>query len=413
MRTVFDIAINDLRIFFSNRGNLIWLVGVPVGMTIILGVAIPSDDGPSLVPVDIIDHDQGQASELFIQSLRQANRNLLLCPMDNTNDDPCDMNEAETLDAALSLIRLEESDTLALIEIPDDFTARVSDLEPVAIRFVAVEDLTAPQFIQQAVDSALTQTNGALTASLIGSRLAAQVEANAIDDSALAQSLRDRAAEIWAKDLIAVKYQLTQSSSSGSVGGFGQSIPGIGSMFVLFAVLGGMALMIDDKRQWTMQRLASMPVTRSQLLGGKILGRFTLGMLQYLIIFAIGVIVGQSFGRDPLALILIMLAFALCVTALSFALGSFVKDETQAAGLTNLLGISLAALGGAWWSLEVVPELMRTVGHISPVAWAMDGYTSLIFENGDLGTVYPSILILLGAAVVFFVFGVRRFRYDL
>ena len=413
MRTVFDIAINDLRIFFSNRGNLIWLVGVPVGMTVILGVAIPSDDGPSLVPVDLIDHDQGQASELFIQSLRQANPNLLLCPMDNTNDDPCDMNEAETLDAALSLIRLEETDTLALIEIPDDFTARVSDLEPVAIRFVAVEDLTAPQFIQQAVDSALTQTNGALTASLIGSRLAAQVEANAIDDSALAQSLRDRAAEIWAKDLIAVKYQLTQSSSSGSVGGFGQSIPGIGSMFVLFAVLGGMALMIDDKRQWTMQRLASMPVTRSQLLGGKILGRFTLGMLQYLIIFAIGVIVGQSFGRDPLALILIMLAFALCVTALSFALGSFVKDETQAAGLTNLLGISLAALGGAWWSLEVVPELMRTVGHISPVAWAMDGYTSLIFENGDLGTVYPSILILLGATVVFFVFGVRRFRYDL
>ncbi len=413
MRTVFDIALNDLRIFFSNRGNLIWLVGVPVAMVIVIGVAIPSDSGPSLVPVDVIDHDQGQASALFIQSLRQANPNLLLCPMDNTADDPCDMNEAKTLDATLSIIRLEQSDTLALIEIPDDFTARVSNLEPVAIRFVAVEDLTAPQFIQQAVDSALTQTNGALAASLIGSLLAAQIEADAIDDSSLAQSLRDRAAEIWAKDLIAVKYQLTQSSSSGSVGGFGQSIPGIGSMFVLFAVLGGMALMIEDKRQWTMQRLASMPVTRSQLLGGKILGRFTLGMLQYVIIFAIGVIVGQSFGRDPLALILIMIAFALCATALSFALGSFVKDETQAAGLTNLLGISLAALGGAWWSLEVVPELMRTVGHISPVAWAMDGYTSLIFENGDLGTVYPSILILLGAAAVFFVLGVRRFRYDL
>ena len=413
MRTVFDIALNDLRIFFSNRGNLIWLVGVPVAMVIVLGVAIPSDDGPSLVPVDVIDHDQGQASALFIQSLRQANPNLMLCPMDNTADDPCNMNEAESLDLALSLIRVEETETLALIEIPDDFTARVSDLKPVAIRFVAVEDLTAPQFIQQAVDSALTKTNGALAAALIGSRLAAQVEADAINDSELAQSLRYRAAEIWAKDLIAVRYQLTQFSSSGSVGGFGQSIPGIGSMFVLFAVLGGMALMIEGKRQWTMQRLASMPVTRSQLLGGKILGRFTLGMLQYLIIFAIGVVVGQSFGRDPLALVLIMFAFALCATALSFALGSFVKDETQAAGLTNLLGISLAALGGAWWSLEIVPELMRTVGHISPVAWAMDGYTSLIFENGDLGTVYPSILILLGAAVVFFIFGVRRFRYDL
>jgi len=413
MRTILDIAANDLRIFFGNRANFIWLVGIPVGLTILLGVVIPSDDGPHLVPVDIINHDNGPAAALFVQSLRQANPNLVLCPVDNTADDPCHMNEAGTLDAALSLIRLEEGDTLALIEIPGDFSARISALEPVALRFVAVDDLTAPQFIRQAVGTALTQTNGALTASRLGVELASQIEAGASDDSSLAQDLRDRAAEIWAEDPITVSYELSQSSSSGSAGGFGQSIPGIGSMFVMFAVLGGMGLLIQDKRQWTMQRLASMPVTRSQLLGGKILGRFSLGMMQYLIIFAIGIVVGQSFGRDPLALVLIMLAFALCVTALSFALGSFVKSETQAAGLTNLLGISLAALGGAWWPLEIVPDVMRTVGHLSPVAWAMDGYLSLIFENGDLGTVYPSILILLAAAAVFFVFGVRRFRYDL
>ena len=413
MRTILDVAANDLRLFFSNLSNLIWLVGIPVGMTIILGVVIPTDDGPSLVPVDIIDHDNGPAAALFIRSLRQANPNLVLCPMDNTADNPCHVSEAGILDAALSAVRLEQGDTLALIKIPVDFSARISRLETVAVRFVTVEDLTAPQFIRQAVESALTQTNGALAASLIGTRLASQIETCALDDFSLAQSLRDRAAEIWAEDPITVSYELTQSGSSGSVGGFGQSIPGIGSMFVMFAVLGGMALLIEDKRQGTIQRLASMPVTRSQLLGGKILGRFSLGMMQYLIIFAIGIVVGQSFGRDLLALVLIMLAFALCVTALSFALGSFVKDETQAAGLTNLLGISLAALGGAWWPLEIVPELMRTVGHISPVAWAMDGYLSLIFENGDLGTVYPSILILLAAAAVFFVFGIRRFRYDL
>jgi len=413
MRKLLDIAANDLRIFFRSRSNLIWLVGIPIGMTIVLGVALPSDDGPELVPVDVVDRDRGLAAALFVQGLRQANPNLLLCPMDNTADDPCHMGEAEALDAAQSRVRLEESDTLALIEIPGNFTARVSGLEPVAVRFVAVEDLTAPQFIRQAVESALTQTNGSLAASRIGTQLASQVDAGAIDDSALTQSLRDRAAEIWAESPISVNYELTQSSASGSVGGFGQSIPGMGSMFVLFAVLGGMGLMIEDKRQWTMQRLASMPVTRTQLLGGKILGRFSLGMIQYLIVFAIGAVVGQSFGRDPLALILIMLAFALCVTALSFALGSLVKNETQAAGMTNLLGISLAALGGAWWSLEVVPKFMQTLGHLSPVAWAMDAYTALIFKNGNLNTVYPSILILLAAAAVFFVIGVRRFRYDL
>jgi hypothetical protein len=38
-----------------------------------------------------------------------------------------------------------------------------------------------------------------------------------------------------------------------------------------------------------------------------------------------------------------------------------------------------------------VPELMLTMGHISPVAWAMEGYTSLIFENGELGTEDPDL----------------------
>lgn len=413
MRTTLEIAINDLRIFFRSRSNLIWLIGIPVGMTIILGVAIPADDGPELVPVDVINHDGGEASVLFLESLRQANPNLLLCPMDNLADDQCDLLGGSELSAQQALTRLEESETLALIEIPDGFTESVSNLEPVAVRFVAREDLTAPQFIRQAVDSALTQTNGVLAASRIGGELANRLEAGVGEDDEITQKLRDRAAEIWSENPIVVRYELTESSGPGSVGGFGQSIPGIGSMFVLFAVLGGIGLMIEDKRQWTLQRLASMPVTRGQLLGGKILGRFSLGMLQYMIIFAIGVVIGQSFGRDPLALILIMLAFALCATALSFALGTMVKNETQAAGLTNLLGVSLAALGGAWWSLEVVPEFMRTVGHISPVAWAMDGYTSLIFQNGNLGTVYPSILILLAAAAVFFVLGVRRFRYDL
>lgn len=70
-------------------------------------------------------------------------------------------------------------------------------------------------------------------------------------------------------------------------------------------------------------------------------------------------------------------------------------------------------LGGAWWLLDVVPEFMRVAGHISPIAWAMDGYTSLKFRNGDLGTVLPSILVLIGMAAAFFILGIRRFRYEL
>ncbi len=154
-----------------------------------------------------------------------------------------------------------------------------------------------------------------------------------------------------------------------------------------------------------------MPISRAQLLGGKILGRFTLGMIQYVVVFTVGVVTGLNFGRDPLAIVLTMVSFTLAMTALSFALGTRLDNEFQAGSLSTLLALTLAPLGGAWWPLEVMPPFMRTLGHISPVAWAMDAYQVLMFQNGDLRAVLLPLSVLLGMTIVFFVIGVRRFRY--
>jgi ABC-type multidrug transport system permease subunit len=54
---------------------------------------------------------------------------------------------------------------------------------------------------------------------------------------------------------------------------------------------------------------------------------------------------------------------------------------------------------------------MRTVGHLSPVAWVMDGFRSVIFFGGGLGTVIVPLLVLLGMTVVFFAIGVARFKF--
>jgi ABC-type multidrug transport system permease subunit len=51
-------------------------------------------------------------------------------------------------------------------------------------------------------------------------------------------------------------------------------------------------------------------------------------------------------------------------------------------------------------------------GHISPVTWAMDAYTELIFFGGSLATVLVPVAVLLGMAVVFFTVGALRFRYE-
>ena len=416
MLKVLHIAINDLRIFFMNRGNLVGLFAIPIGMTVLLGIFIPSGQGPSQLRVDVIDNDSGVASNQFLGAIRQANDRIVLCPMDNDEDDFCELDRDPSLNAARAIERVGEGDTLALIEIPSGFTTKVRSFQPVEIRYVSQEDLTAPGFIRQAIDAALTQMNGAVVASRIGSNVIAdmQLEPGQQDPTA---ALYERAAAIWDEDPVRVEFELSAQeavdpSSQLDIGGFGQSVPGIGSMFVLFTVLGGMTMLIGEKKQWTLQRLAAAPISRGQLLGGKIFSRFILGVLQYGVVFAIGIIAGLNFGRDLLAMLLIMVAFVLASTSLSFAVGNLLKTEQQAAGVSNLLGLTLAPLGGAWWPLDIVPEFMRTIGHISPIAWAMDGYTSLMFRNGDLSTVWISIVALLGMSILFFAVGIWRFRYD-
>ena len=45
---------------------------------------------------------------------------------------------------------------------------------------------------------------------------------------------------------------------------------------------------------------------------------------------------------------------------------------------------------------------MRTIGHLSPVAWVMDGFHHVMWYGGGLAEIAPEIGILLGAAALFF-----------
>jgi ABC-2 type transport system permease protein len=107
-----------------------------------------------------------------------------------------------------------------------------------------------------------------------------------------------------------------------------------------------------------------------------------------------------------------MIAFTLCVTALALAVTTLLTNPAQAEGITLFMSLTLAPLGGAWWPLDIVPEWMRIIGHISPVAWVMDGFHSLIFFGGNVSTIVMPVLVLLAMGAAFFVFGVVRFKFD-
>ncbi len=420
MRKVLDIALNDLRVFFKDRGNLVGLIVIPIVMTIVVGIGngALAGDAPQRVRVDVVDADSSALSADFLQGLRAANSALALCPFDSGEDDLCGLGDDRTLTLERALERLVDANTTAVVEIPAGFEARLQAGEPVNIIFHANDALSGQNVALQAVQAVAGRMGGAQVAAALAGRLAGADGLALTDPAARAafqQAAYERAAELWSANPAAVTYRLSAQPEvqiTSRQAGFGQSVPGMGSMFVMFTVFGALYVLIRERANWTIQRLVMMPVSRGQILAGKILMWFVVGVMQFLVVFAVGLALGVNFGKDLLALVVVMLAFTLCVTALAFAVSTLLKNEMQANSISLLLALTLAPLGGAWWPLDLVPPFMQALGRISPVAWAMDGFRSLLFEGGSLATVLAPAGVLLAAAAVFFALAVRRFRYD-
>ena len=423
MRPTLTIILNDLSVFFSQRGNLVGLLVIPVLLTLVIGWSLGSigNDGPTRLRVDLVDLDQTEMSAQLIEELRAANDALVLCPLDNDADDFCSLEE-EPLQLERAIDRARSGTTQALIVIPAGYSEALEAFQRVTIDYYSLSDPLQPGPVLQSLNAVLQRASSASmttgVAAALLDNLTAAAELPALDKETRAGFLRTlylRSQQLLTEQPAAVRFRVADAANRSDEGldnGFNQSAPGTGSLYVMFTVLGGMAVLLRERRQWTLQRLMALPLSRAQILGGKIGVYFALGMIQYFIVFAVGAAAGMNFGSNPLALLSVMAAFVLCVTALTFALAPWMKSEGQARGLVLLLSLSLAPLGGAWWPLEIVPEFMQTLGHLSPVAWAMDAFQDLIWYNGGFGDVLPEIGVLLAASAVLFAIGIRSFKYE-
>lgn len=416
MRIIFEIALHDLRVTLKSPGIFVGMIVLPLIMAVALGLGIGAlSSAPDRIRIDVIDHDNSALSAQFLNDLRAANATLRLCPFDNTEDDFCELEGDANLTPARTVERLVNNTSLALVEIPEGFEAKLEAGEPVSIIYRSNEIAAAPSYILQAVQAVAQRMGGTLVAATVGVNIVDETIhfSDAADREAFRRAVYNRAAELWAQNPVSVDYRLAAvETTSNTQAGFGQSVPGMATMFSMFFVFTGMINLVTERKNWTLQRLVTMPITRAQILGGKILMYFSLGMLQFLIVFALGVVLGVNFGHDLLALLLVMVAFTLCIAALTFAISTLLRTDMQGSAVLNLLGLTLAPLGGAWWPLEVVPDFMRTIGHISPVAWAMDSFQLLIFEKAGLSDILGNIGILVALAVVFFAFAIWRFKYE-
>ncbi len=188
------------------------------------------------------------------------------------------------------------------------------------------------------------------------------------------------------------------------------------TQFILFTFLNGMLAgmtLVEARRLGVARRMLSTPTGIGPHILGVGLGRWCLGMAQAALLFGTGALLFDAgFGALGVTAVLVMLWAALSA-AVGMLLGAVAKTPDQVVAFAVPLGIGMGMLGGSMWPLSVVPPFMRTLGHLTPHAWANDAFNSIVEEGGGLSEVAAEIAVLGGITAVLAVLAVVLLRRSL
>ncbi|MEZ4652971.1 MAG: ABC transporter permease [Candidatus Eisenbacteria bacterium] len=368
----------DLQFMLRSRETLMWMFLMPVLFMFLIGKAMPgSSMDPDQEPTfAILDLDHGPLAETFVRHLD---------------------------DLGYAIVRVDAESTLTRyarrLEIPAGLSQRAlaGEVQSVELGFKNLN--TRANLDRVRVNRALFQTLGDLAV--------VATEGDSVSTASLRSiGERPRAVTLEAKPA-GRRLEIPT--------GFSQSVPGILVMFVLMVSLttGGVVLVIE-REEGLLRRLASAPVTRREIVIAKTTSRVLLGLIQTGFAMLVGSLPPfriQWGGQLP-AVLLLLAIYTLSTASLSVLLGSFARSRGQAVG-TGVLGANLlAALGGCWWPIEVTGPVMQKLAWCLPTGWVMYGLHRLLSFGDSIASIVPSLLLLVASAIVFGWLAGRSFRFQ-
>jgi ABC-type multidrug transport system permease subunit len=192
-------------------------------------------------------------------------------------------------------------------------------------------------------------------------------------------------------------------------------VPSYTVMFAFFLVLTVGWLFVAERRQGTLKRLRAAPLSKTQLLLGKLVPCFLLSLLQGFLLLAAGkVVFGMSWGTRPGMLAVVVVATSLAAMGLALLVAALARTETQVAVYGTLLVLVLAGVSGCLMGdREMMPPTMQEVSLFTPHAWALTAYRQLLtVPDPNMELVGESCAVLAGFGSAFVVLAWYFLKWD-
>lgn len=360
------LALVRLRLIriFREKVNLVWLFLMPMAFSFLMGQMMgdwggsSGDNRPRFMVYDL---DGGRATDSLLAPLVD-NERFILVRADST------LAEEVVLEA------VQKQRITAALFIPEGFSRGVARNEPVELRLLYDSDRLSSQTVRTLLDKAILKLN-----TLRATReLAEQTEA-----LGTAPFQPDQFEVRWQNPRVTL-----QASTLGRLPDDGlkltSSAQHLGPAYTIFFVMMFLMMsakeMVTERQDRTLARLMVSRASSLDLVLGFFLGGMVLGLVQSGVLLALNMLppFRVDYGDSLGGLVLVVLLFAGVCSAGSVLLGTLARTGAQADGLGMAVTMIMAAVGGLWWPLEIVPAFMQVIGRSLPTGQAITIFHDMI-----------------------------------
>jgi ABC-2 type transport system permease protein len=393
------IGMKDLKVTLRDRAATGILLAMPMLLIVILGSALGNlNDNVSRIPVGVVNLDEGDVGARIADSFFTDEQLRKL------------FNASRMRDAAAARAEVERGNLAGVLVLPHDLTRRVNTGKPSElVVYVDPGRQISGTVFRSVAEGVSTQ----VSAAAIAARTAAfYSQSLGVADPSFVGSVIGKAVRSASETaaLSAVVLKESTASQGKEISTVSYYACGMSVMFIMFGSMFGAFSLVRERDDWTLPRLMMTPAGRLDIVGGKMLGVFMVGVAQFTVLLAFTSAIGVEWG-DPAATMAVALALVAAATGMAILIAAIGKTTRSVSGISQIVIQFMAVLGGSFFPVSQFPEWLQPFHYLTVNGWAIDGLLE-VMRGGSITDVMPSIVVLLGMAVAFFAFGASRLSWE-
>ncbi len=386
MKRALFITLNEVRLYLQDKGDLAFGLLLPI-LTFALMFGAFGGETMYKATATVVNEDGGIYSQQLIEKL------------DAVDGISIDLLSAEDAEA-----KLERSDILIALFIPSGFSDTLASGGKAELIF------------KQRGNAGL---EGQILASIIRS-VAAEIDQefqvlHRVQSNLAGEPISESNIETTVHSLLEEERQqpalgVTEETIGGSTEFINQYLPGIITMYVLFAISMSARTLVEERQRGTLERLLTTRLNTGELFFGKFTANIARGFIQTLILLILSYAVFQMFTPISfLACLVISLVFAAAASAVGMIVAAISRTAEAANWIGVVLTMFMVMMGNTFFQISE-DSVLAKFGIFSLNTYANKAYTTLITEGGSLGDVWSQLVVLAAVAVIGLIISRMIFR---